>query len=186
MLKTTISRVFMVKTLGFNIEVLEKHGFINSFLRDPSAGIENKKDFIILAFRPSNETEFQQFVNSETRRTQSLIRHYSYPCGIKMLVYKLDSKHSADFELVRQGKYSKTSKEYQALFPKTVKIKDIFGIEKEQFSLQYRVFNKTADLRKFWEDRLEVQFSEDQELWPVMSMEKETFNVNRFLVAEAG
>ncbi|MCH6198562.1 hypothetical protein MMU07_03150 [Aquiflexum sp. LQ15W] len=67
----------MNRTLGLQKEVLDKHGFINSFLQDQSAGIEYNKDFVILAFRPSNQTEFQQFVNSETRRTQSLIRHYS-------------------------------------------------------------------------------------------------------------
>ncbi len=108
MLKTTISRVFMVRTLGLQKDVLDKYGFINSFSKDQSAGIEFNKDFVILAFRPSNQTQFQQFVNSETRRTQLLIRNYSYPCGIKMLVYKLDPRFAADFELVRQGKYSKT------------------------------------------------------------------------------
>ncbi len=84
------------------------------------------------------------------------------------------------------GGIPKTSKEYQALFPKTVTIKDIFGFKKEEISLQYRVFKKTADLKKLWEDRIGVEFSDDQELWPGMSMEKETFHVNRFLVAEAG
>ncbi|WP_338226783.1 hypothetical protein [Algoriphagus taiwanensis] len=143
------------------------------------------KDCIFLAFRPNNETEFMEFIEAEILRTKLFFRHYSYPCGIKMLVYKLDPRLSADFELVRKGRYSGTSKEYQALFPKTVTVKNIFGKKGEEISLQYRVFNKTADLKKFWEDRIGVQFLEDQELWPGMSIEKETFHINRFLDAQA-
>lgn len=184
MLLKTISRVFMAPTLGINKLEAEKHGLINSFLKDKSAGIE-EKDCIILAFRPANETGFQQFLNSEIRRTNSLIRHYSYPCGLKMLVYKLDPKYALDFELVKQGKYSKTSKSFQGLFPKFVKVKSLFGVEEEKISLQYRVFNKTNDVRRFWETRLGVDFSEDQELWPIMSMEKETFHVSRYSLAKA-
>jgi hypothetical protein len=58
-------------------------------------------------------------------------------------------------------------------------------VEEEKISLQYRVFNKTNDVRRFWETRLGVDFSEDQELWPIMSLEKETFHVNRYSLAKA-
>lgn len=80
MLLKTISRVFMAPMLGVNKLEAEKHGLINSFLKDKSAGIE-EKDCIILAFRPANESGFQQFLNSEIRGTNSLIRHYLYGVG---------------------------------------------------------------------------------------------------------
>jgi hypothetical protein len=184
MLQKTISRVFLAPTLGINKLEAEKQGLINSFLKDESAGIE-EKDSVILAFRPADETGFQQFLNSEIKRTKSLTRHYSYPSGIKMLVYKLDPKYASDYELVKQGKYSKTSKTFQGLFPKFVKVKSLFGVEEEKISLQYRVFNKTIDVRRFWETRLGVDFSEDQELWPIMSLEKETFQIDSYLLANA-
>lgn len=184
MLQKTISRVFMAPTLGINKLEAQKHGLINSFLKDKSAGIE-EDDCIILAFRPADETAFQQFLNSEIKRTKLLLRHYSYPSGLKMLMYNLDPKYAFDYELVKQGKYSKTSKTFQGLFPKFVKVKSLFGVEEEKISLQYRVFNKTGDLKRFWEKRLEVDFSEDQELWPIMSMEKETFQIDSYLLANA-
>jgi hypothetical protein len=184
MLQKTISRVFMAPTLGINKLEAEKQGLINSFLKDKSAGIE-EKDCIILAFRPADETGFQQFLNSEIRRTNSLTRHYSYPSGIKMMVYKLDPRYASDYKLVKQGKYSKTSKTFQGLFPKFVTVKSLFGAEEEKISLQHRVFNKSNDVKKFWETRLGVDFSEDQELWPIMSMEKETFQIDSHSLANA-
>jgi len=102
-----------------------------------------------------------------------------------MLVYKLDPKYASDYELVKQGKYSKTSKTFQGLFPKFVTVKSLFGLKEEKISLQYRVFNKTNDVKKFWETQLGVDFSEDQELWPIMSMEKETFQIDSYLLAKA-
>jgi hypothetical protein len=174
-----ISRVFMVRTLGIGKERLEKQGFIDSFLKDQSAVIDHE-NCLILAFRPNNPFEFQEFLRNETSRIKSIIHHYSYEGGIEMLVYKLDPKFSQDFSLVKKGKYSKTSKEFQNLFSKCVTIKDSFGGKGEEISLQCRVFNKTTDLKKFWEDKIEVEFSEDQELWPIMSMEKETFHISRF------
>jgi hypothetical protein len=69
----------MVKTLGIGKERLEKQGFIESFLKDQSSGnvYENS---IILAFRPNNQYEFQEFLKDETSRTKSIIHHYSYLC----------------------------------------------------------------------------------------------------------
>lgn len=180
-----ISRVFMVRTLGIGKEKLMKQGFIDSFLKDQSAGIYHENS-IILAFRPNNALEFREFLRNETSRIKSIIHHYSYEGGIEMLVYKLNPKFSADFSLIRQGRYSKTSAAFQNLFSKCVTIKDVFGGNKEAISLQYRVFNKTPDLKKFWEDKIGVEFSEDQELWPILSFEKETFHIRRFQELMAG
>ena len=77
------------------------------------------------------------------------------------------------------------SKVHLGLFPKFVKVKSLFGVEEEKISLQYRVFNKSNDVKKFWETRLGVDFSEDQELWPIMSMEKETFQIDSHSLANA-
>ncbi len=84
-----ISRVFMVRTLGIGKERLEKQGFIDSFLKDQSAVIDHE-NCLILAFRPNNPFEFQEFLRNETSRIKSIIHHYSYEGGIEMLVYKLD------------------------------------------------------------------------------------------------
>ena len=85
-------------------------------------------------------------------------------------------KFKKDFLLVREGLYSRTSKDFQALFPKVVKIKK-GGVQRDEISLQYRVFNRTEDLVKFWEDKLDVQFDDDQEVWHAFELENETLNI---------
>ena len=80
-------------------------------------------------------------------------------------------------DLIRKGKYSKTSPEFQALFPKLVKIKKD-GYNREEVSLQFRVFNKTEDLKQFWEEKLEVEFDDDMELWHGFFEENEVLNLD--------
>jgi hypothetical protein len=59
-----------------------------------------------------------------------------------------------------------------------VKIKKA-GYHKDEISLQYRVFNKTEDLVKFWEDKLGVEFDEEQEVWHAFDEEEETLNIEK-------
>jgi hypothetical protein len=74
--------------------------------------------------------------------------------------------------------YSKTTPEFQALFPKIVKIKR-GGLHKDEISLQYRIFNKTEDLKKYWEEKLNVEFDEDWEVWDGFDLDKETLFIDK-------
>jgi hypothetical protein len=93
------------------------------------------------------------------------------------MVYKLDPKFKKDYELVRQGLYSKTSKDFQNVFPKVVKIMKN-GKHRDEISLQYRIFNRTQDLINFWEDKIGITLSSDQEVWEGFHEERETLNIN--------
>jgi hypothetical protein len=46
-------------------------------------------------------------------------------------------------------------------------------------SLQLRIFKKTEDLREFWEDKLDVTFDEDQEVWDGWDEQKEVLNLDK-------
>jgi hypothetical protein len=74
--------------------------------------------------------------------------------------------------------YSRTSKDFQALFPKIIKIKKN-GLQRDEISLQYRVFNRTEDLIKFWEDKLGVEFDDNQEVWHAFILENEILNIEK-------
>jgi hypothetical protein len=50
---------------------------------------------------------------------------------------------------------------------------------KEEVSLQYRVFNKTEDLRKYWEDKFDVEFDETMEVWERFNLENEILNIDK-------
>ena len=161
-LEKTITSIFMVPTLKIPKEQLLKNNFINGYIKDLNRDVQYE-NAVYLLFKPENIDIFREFVDSEYERTQSLIDDYNYDNKHIVLVYQLDNNFKNDFELIKQGKYSKTSKEFQNLFP-------------EKLTLQYRIFNKTEDLLKYWEEILDVQFKEEYELWYKFKEESETLN----------
>jgi len=176
--KKTITSIFMVPILKVPKDALRNNGFINGYIKDESS--ENEyEDCIYLLFRPENIDKFREFLDNEYERTKDIIEDYDYEGGYVVVVYKLDHSYEEDFKLVRQGLYSKTSKTFQLQFPKTVKIVKS-GLNKEEISLQYRIFNKTQDLRDFWENKLGIDFQEEWEVWNGFDPEKEMLNIKNF------
>jgi hypothetical protein len=176
-IKKTITTIFIVPTLKINRETLYDNGFINGYVKDAMRDVQYE-NCIYLLFKPSDIDKFREFLDSEYERTKSVIDDYDYEDGYVVVVYELDQKYKRDFELVKQGKYSKTSPEFQKLFPKVVKIKTN-GYYKDEISLQYRVFNHTQDLVQFWEDKLDVKFDDDQEVWHGFIEEKEILDTQK-------
>jgi hypothetical protein len=121
---------------------------------------------------------FRGFLDGEYERTKSVIDDYDYENGFVVVVYELDRKFKKDFALVKEGLYSKTSSEFQAKFSKIVKIKRE-GLHKDEISLQYRIFNKTEDLRKYWEDKFDMEFDEEWEVWDGFNLDKETLLIDK-------
>jgi len=176
MIKKTITSIFIVPTLQVPKGALKNNGFINGYIKDKLSSLDYE-EVIFLLFKPSNLNKFKEFLDGEYERTKNVIDDYDYEKGYVVVVYKLDEHFQKDFKLVKQGKYSKTSKIFQSLFPRTVTI--FRGtMDKEEFSLQYRIFNKTQDLVDFWEDKLSVDFDDDFEVWEGWDEEKEILNIN--------
>ena len=76
------------------------------------------------------------------------------------------------------GTISKTSKKFQDLFPKAVKI-IVDGLHRDELSLQIRIFKKTEDLVEFWEEKLGVNFDEEQEVWEGWDNDNEILSINK-------
>jgi hypothetical protein len=150
---------------------------MNGYVKDVRKDVQYE-NCIYLLFKPENIDRFKDFLDEEYERTKSIIDDYDYEDGYVVVVYELNDKYKRDFEYVKNGKYSKTSKEFQSLFPKIVKIKTN-GRYKDEISLQYRIFNHTEDLVQFWEDKLDVKFDDDQELWHAFIEENEILNLDK-------
>jgi hypothetical protein len=176
-LKKTITSIFMVPTLKVPKDALKDNGFINGYVKDGSREVQYE-NCIYLLFQPADLDKFREFLDSEYERTKDLIDDYDYEKGYVVVVYQLDKKFAKDFDLVKRGKYSKTSSTFQALFPKVIKIKKN-GLHKDEISLQYRVFNRTEDLIKFWEEKLGVEFEDDQEVWHGFQEDNEILNIEK-------
>ncbi len=167
----------MVPTLKIPREQIKENGFINAYIEDSRREVQYQ-DCISLLFKPTNLDKFREFVDSEYERTKDLVEDYDYEDGLVVLVYKLNPYYKKDFDLIKQGQYSKTSKKFQELFTKTVKIVRL-GLHKDEISLQYRIFNKAEDLVMFWEDKLGVTFDKDQEVWEGFEEVNEMLNIDK-------
>jgi hypothetical protein len=175
--KHTITSIFIVPTLSIGREKLIDNGFVNGYIKDGMRDTQYENAVYIL-FKPKNLDKFRVFLDGEYERTKSIIDDYDYEDGYVVVVYEINSKLKNDIELIKQGKYSKTSPAFQGIFPKVVKIKKN-GLHKDEISLQYRVFNKTEDLVQFWEDKLGIELPEDLEVWHGFFEEFETLDLTK-------
>jgi hypothetical protein len=170
-LTRTITSIFFVPTLSIDRTKLKDNGFVNAYIKDGRNDVQYENS-VYLLFHPKNIDRFKVFLDDEYERTKSIVDDYDYGEGFVVIVYKLDERFKSDFGLVKLGKYSKTSPQFQSLFPKIIKIMKN-NLHKDEISLQYRIFNKTNDLKQFWEEKLGVEFTEDMEVWQGWIEEKE-------------
>lgn len=181
-LKKTLTSIFFVPTLGINREGLYNNGYLNGYFKDINKEVQYE-NCIYLLFKPKNIQKFKDFLDNEYARTKQIIDDYDYENGFIVVVYKLDLNYKNDFKLIKLGKYSETSAEFQKLFPVTLKVKKIdkvTGAEKyiDDTSLQYRIFNKTIDLKEYWENKLAVDFDNKMEVWDTWEEIKEILDIN--------
>lgn len=176
MIKKNITSIFMVPTLKIPKKKLNNNGFVNAYIKDSRRDVQYD-ECIYLLFHPEKLDAFREFLDEEYERTKSIVDEYDYENGFVVVVYKLDEQFKEDFQLIREGKYSKTSEKFQEQFPKFVTIeKD--KLKKEEISLQFRVFNKTSDLQEFWEEKIGVRFTSEQEFWEGFHEENEILNLD--------
>ena len=180
-IKKNITSIFMVPTLKVPKDALRTNGFINAYIKDARKE-DQYKDSIYLLFKPENLDKFREFLDSEYERTKAVIEDYDYEDGYVVVVYQLNEKYKEDFGLVKSGKYSQTSALFQNVFPRTIKIVKN-GTSKDEFSLQYRIFNKAEDLVNFWEEKLGINLKEvvgeDYEVWEGWNETKEILELDK-------
>jgi hypothetical protein len=173
----TITTIFIVPVFSIGREKLTDNGFVNGFIKDSRRDIQYK-DSVYLLFKPEDLDKFRVFLDSEYEKTKSIIDDYDYEDGYVVVVYQISPRLIPDIKLIKQGKYSQTSSKFQQIFPKSVTIKKN-GFQKDELSLQYRVFNKTEDLKQFWEDKFDVVFDDDMEVWHGFMEEKEILDLDK-------
>ena len=170
----------MVPTLKVPKDALRGNGFINAYIKDNRKD-DDYKDSIYLLFKPTDIDKFREFLENEYERTKNVIEDYDYEDGYVVVVYQLDKKYNKDFTLIKEGKYSKTSVEFQKLFPKIIKIVKN-GLNRDELSLQYRIFNKSEELIEFWEEKLGIDLKStignDFEVWEGWDEQKEILELN--------
>ena len=176
-IKKNITSIFMVPTLKVPKDALRANGFINGYIKDDRRE-DQYKESIYLLFKPENLDKFREFLDNEYDRTKTIIEDYDYEDGFVVVVYQLNEKYKKDYELIRKGKYSKTSEDFQKMFPKVVKLYRN-GLQRDELSLQFRIFNKGEDLIEFWENQLGIKFEDDYEVWEGFDESKEILELDK-------
>jgi hypothetical protein len=186
--RKTITHIFMMPTLGIGEEQREEMKFdkrvnyLNSYSYNELRDVDYPENAIFLLYKPKDFDKFREFLDKEYERENTeLIEDYDHEGGFVVAVYLLNNNYKNDFDLIREGKYSKTSTEFQKLFKKMVAIKS--QGPRDNISLHYRIFNKTEDLVKKLEDDYDIIVDrdvclKDQEVWRGFIKEKETLTVN--------
>lgn len=180
-IKKNITSIFMVPTLKVPKDALRSNGFINAYIRDDRRD-DQYKESIYLLFKPRDLDKFREFLDNEYERTKTVIEDYDYEDGYVVVVYQLNEQYKKDFTLIKQGKYSKTSSDFQKVFPKIIKIVKN-GLHRDELSLQYRIFNKAEDLVDFWEEKLGIDLKttvgNDFEVWEGWDEQKEILELDK-------
>ena len=176
--KKTITTIFFVPTLNIDRDTLKQNNFINGFSKDIRREVQYK-NCIYLLFKPINLDKFRNFLDKEYERTKSIIDDYDYEDGYVVVVYELNITYEKDFKLIKEGKYSQTSKKFQELFPKTMRVYVSTNAFETKITLQYRIFNKTEDLKEFWEEKIDMQLDENSEVWTIFLEDEETLNLDK-------
>jgi hypothetical protein len=176
-IKKNITSIFMVPTIKAPKDALKNNGFINAYIKDARRE-DQYKGCIYLLFKPEDLDKFREFLDNEYERTKNIIEDYDYEDGYVVVVYQLDDKYNKDFDLIRLGKYSKTSSAFQKMFPKIVKLYRN-GLHRDELSLQYRIFNRADDLIEFWENKLVTTFEDEYEVWDGFDESKEILELDK-------
>lgn len=170
-----ITSIFIVPTLKVSRDELKINGYIMGYIKDLNHSLNYDDNYVVfLLFEPKDLDVFKEFLNSQYENEFSLIEDYSHNENQHILVYKLDEKYKKDFDLIFQSKYSKTSKKFQELFPKTVIINN-----KVTESLQQLIFKKDIKLLKYWENTLSTNdiSKHGLEIWTEFNIDNEIIDL---------
>ena len=173
----TITGIFVVPTLKINRDDIKDNGYVNAYMVDIRRDVQYE-NAVYLLFKPDNLDKFREFLEKEYERTKLVLDDYDYEEGFVVVVYQLDKKWKKDFAIVREGLYSQTSKEFQDLFPKVIKIMKN-NLHRDEMSLQHRIFRKSEDLRQYWEDKIDISFDDTMEVWEGFQIENETLDLDK-------
>lgn len=175
----TISNIFVLPVFKMDRSQLVINGFINSYLFNKNEREVYDGYVLNLLFKPPSQDKFADFVVTERRRLGDLfLDEYDCENECVVLVYKIPNKYYSDIDLLFTGAYSKLSKVLMEDIPKTVKVYSR-GLYRDETHLAHLIHQKNKGLKTFWEGILDVEFTEDMEVWERKTREEETLDENK-------
>ena len=150
------------------------NGFRTAYLNDYEFPLEN---CLYLLFKPIEFTEkFKNFCEI-LEEHKEFKQSYDVEGGV-VFVFNINSVYKKDVELLKEGKYSKTSKAFKELFPQHIKDKK----GKKILFPNWMILHKHPEQRKHMEEKVGCSIDENAELWDVFNPEYEIMNYNKEFV----
>lgn len=181
MIPETITRFFLMPATGLAPNIYIKQGLLNSYSgywEFPQTMVEDQSSItehlIFNLYRYKDVDVFREFLEYLYEFDPTIC--YDFPVenfdDLHITEHALPEKFNQDYLKVKCGQYSRTSREFQALFPK--KITTTYqGIKVSDYSFQYQIFNKMDKIKNFWEDEFAIRFDEEDEIWEGFDTKKE-------------
>lgn len=178
----TTTTKFLLRPLGVvgkdeNISTsrIGDFGFINAFIKDVDHESVYTHPVYILFKQEEHRSTFMDFIEEEYEKG-TLLEDYDYPENYIVLVYDYPERFKDDYDKVINGEYSKTSGEFQNMFPES----SIINGTKE-VSMYMNVFKKHPDLRKALEKEWNITLDKDSEVRTVPFLGRETLNIKNYI-----
>lgn len=151
--------------------------FLNSYLIDSDLANEeyNEGPYVFLIIKPYQDTDFDAFYNT-ILSYENYVDEYER-LGYVIMVFRIPDKLLEDYNKIMNGKYSEISKEARQLI-----MGNCFFSSKPKFIPM--ILSKSVALKTSWEERLSFIGPDidspadlgDQEVWGIITKDKETFN----------
>jgi len=183
----TLSTLFLLPVLGLTKEHSRKFGLINAYIKVKEHEPRDKYSiYLIYKVPPDRQEDFKDYIDYNLADNPNfnweIESSFTNNDDIKGLLFTIPEKFKKDYDLFLEGKYSKLSKEFKAMFPDTKNIYDENGNkEGREYTIYHHIFNKTEWLRDFMERKYGAENIEpDMELWDKPDIEKETFYIDKY------
>jgi len=144
----------------------KEFGFINAYLAE-NTHVNSVENPIYLVFKPEDSWRFLQFLEKEYEKGH-LVDDYNID-EYTILVYEYPKQFVNDYHLVIKGEYSKVSEKFINKFPSNTANK--------YPSFAYMVYTKDPRMKAMWERDLDMDITDDIELWKKFDMNEETFTL---------
>jgi len=175
--KWTKTTSFLIPATGLDVHILLEYGLIDAYMND--LGFEKEEDdneidiYLLFSF----QKEYSQITNDffrSLREHENFLNEYEIEEGT-VIRFKLDKEWEHIKLQLSLSKYSKIDRNYVNNFfpPMIVYSKDMYGNPLTKKSVNYKILTKDEELRKDWEEKLNVNISEDLELWDKLYPEEE-------------
>lgn len=181
--KFTKTATFLFPLLGipkklFKCNILDRFGrlkydnrFLNAYLKNTHIEKYDDKDYVFVVMRNYQDVDFDGFCKTLQAFPNYVDEYDVEDCLI--MIFSVPEENQADFDLLKQGQYSKIS----------VRCRDLILANNYFFGQIHTlplILTKAKVLKEMWETRLsEVNSIADlgnQEVWSIINMEEETLS----------